>query len=160
MSTQLESIDKPLVNPVMAKDARERVPLVYDYQRGNVIFPSKRERVLLDAWKRSFNYFECVRSLREQLGVVVSNMTVKRWLQRPHVVEWKNKELMEEARARGLTKAKWVSDGLEMQEFNGKKGLHQVVAWKELGRACGFYEENVFNQTNLQINVTQANGEA
>ena len=132
----------------------------YDYKRGVVIQLSKRERVLADSWKRSFNYYECVRVLKDELGVVIDPMTARRWLGRVHVQDWMKEEMRQEAMSRGLTRAKWVADGLEFQGMEGRVGFHKLVAWKELGRACGFYEENSLMQNNVQINITQADGRA
>lgn len=148
-----------ILAPVSVKGSKDNYSF-YDYKRGVVMQLSKRERVLADTWKRTFSYAECVRVLKDEIGVEISPMTAMRWLKRPHVVSWMQEEMRQEAMARGYTRARWVSEGIEMKDMEGKVGFHKLLAWKELGRACGFYEENIVNQNNVQINFTQSDGRA
>ena len=166
MNELMNSTTIPLEAPVRSfteakrKDGKERVPIVYDYRRGNVVYPSKRENVLIEAWCKSFNYAECCRVYKEEFGKKLDPMTCRRWMARVHVQERIGMKLKEEAISRGYTMEKWKAEGIGYQMNGEKDGVkfHQLVAWKELGKACGFYVPDVLNQNNLQINFTQLNG--
>lgn len=148
------AVIQPLVPVLKADTSRDRVPFVYDYQRGKAIFPSKREKLLVETWCRSWNYAECVRVLKEELNCSISPMTAMRWLKRSHVVEWKDDILKKKALSNGYTRDKWMADGIGMQD-GAKKEFSQLVAWKEMGKACGFYESNALINNNIQINFTE-----
>lgn len=147
----------PVKSPETLSGQRDRV-YYYDYEHGREMFLSKRERILLDAWLLSHNYFECVRRLKEETGVEISPMTAMRWLKRPHVVARLNKEMKAKAEANNLTRDEWLAQGVRMQREDGKVGFHKLVAWKELGRACGFYEESNLINNQVSISFTQADG--
>ena len=144
-----------IVDPIKVDTSRDRVPFVFDYKSGTAIFPSKREKLLVETWCRSWNYAECVRVLSDELHCVISPMTAMRWLKRPHVVEWKDSILKQKALSNGYTREKWMADGIGFQEDKTKVGLHRVIAWKEMGKACGFFESNLLINNNISINFTE-----
>lgn len=134
--------------------SRDRVP-VYDYKRSKVLELSKREVCILQTWERSHNYAECVRVLKEELNTEVSPMTVRRWMGRTHIQERMREDLIVKAKANDLTKEKWLAEGRDMQRNDGKVPFHQIVAWKEMGKALGYYEANALINNNIQINFTE-----
>lgn len=151
----LNSSQMPLVDVKARVGMKERVPMVYDWKHGTVVYPSKRETILLNAWCLTFNYAECCRRYKEETGYTLDPMTCRRWLARPHVKDACMEKMRESARARGYTRDHWMSEGIDMQGGGMKKGFAEVVAWKEMGKACGFYEPDLTSQTNIQINFTE-----
>ena len=140
---------------LMVKEVKELSP-VYVWKTGNIFHLSKRESMIAECWLKTFSYRDC-KELLDREGMGVSLGAVKRWLGRPHVVEWLKERMVGKARMEGYTRERWMEKGLELQDGKHRNGV-ELVAWKEMGRACGFYEEGpgvVFNQ---QINFTERQG--
>lgn len=164
VSSQMPGVQ--VASPILASkveargEIRRRIAL-YDYRHGRVMYPSKRENALIEAWVKTFSYAECCRVLESEGLGKISPMTAMRWLKRDHVEEWKNRRLEEKAKASGYTKDHWRAVGVDLESGRVEFTAFQLMAWKEMGKACGYYEAGSGGVTlNQQINFTQANGNA
>ena len=142
-------------NSLVARNGvRERMA-TWNWKSGTMMYPSKREVVLVEAWCRTFNYVECVRILEAEGLGGISYSTVRRWLGGVRVQDWKNMRLIEKAKAEGYSKDHWKAVGVDMEE--GKKvSPFQFMAWKEMGKACGYYDTSGIGINNkVEINFVE-----
>ena len=145
--------EKSLIKASVRSEIKDRIAQ-YNWKTGSMMYPSKRENALIESWCRTFSYAECVRVLEAEGLGKISQQTVKRWLAKEHVSEWKNRRLEEKAKAEGYTRDHWKAQGVDIEE--GKKvGAFQFMAWKEMGKACGYYEGGVGINNNVQINFQE-----
>ena len=151
------SVKKSVVR--IGDKVRERRPIVYDYERGLVMYPSVREMKLVEGWCKTFSYVGAIRYMEAEGLGGISQITAKRWLERETARGLIGKILKERAECEGYTRDKWMSDGLRIQR-EVEVPMTRVIAWKEMGRACGYYEGgNVMNNFG-SIQFVQANGKA
>lgn len=129
---------------------------VYVWKTGKTIYPSKKERLVAEAYIRSGNLAECERVLRKE-GWKVSWKTCGRWLKRKNVEEWVMEKMEESGVYAGWTRERWYK--VMTDHLTGKKRLadgdgyfmNLVAKYKGWDMSGGV---NVVNS----INITQLDG--
>ena len=144
---------------IKVDENKVRHPL-FSYQTGKMMYLSRKETILIDCWVKTFNYAECGRQIAEvRYGHAPVKETIKRWLSKPRIAAVVMERLKDKAKAEGYSREKWIGEGRDIKEGLVKVTDQQMMAWKEMGKAMGYYEESRGMGMGVQINFTQGNGE-
>jgi hypothetical protein len=130
---------------------------VYIWKSGRVIYPSKKERVVAEAYIRSGSLAECERALRRE-GWVVSWKTCGRWLQRKNVQDWVMEKMEEGGVYAGWTRERWYK--VMTDHIEGRKRLKDGDGYfMNLIAKYKGWETPVGGGVINNISIVQANGE-
>ena len=144
---------------VLIKEQSLKVP-VFSFESSVVWYLSKREEVLARAWVDGFNVAKCQRILKEEVGTQWTRDMVLKVLARGRVKRYVDDLIRDRAIADGITsKDKWFAMGARwMIGKDGGPNRRTHDYWKEIGKAMGWYVEDVKQGPLVNINLTQANG--
>lgn len=140
----------------------------YEYQTGTQFYLSKTQQIVVDAYLKTHNENEAVRTVNAIYGAHGSprRFTIKavhRWLQKPHVARYIADKYIDAGKVNWFTKEKWEAYGVDIMQggIRGREATQvQVVIWKEFGKMKGWYAAesgpSVMNNTIIQF--TQSDG--
>lgn len=140
----------------------------YDYQTGTTFFLSKTEQIVVDAYLKTHNEAEAVRTVNAIYTAHGSPRrfglkAIHKWLQKPHVAKYIADKYLSDGKVNWFDEKKWQEYGIDVMQ-GGVRGREvtqvQVAIWKEFGKAKGwFMPEGPTVQHNTMINFTQSSGE-
>lgn len=121
---------------------------------------SLREKWLVELRLTGMSYEEIAREYKNKWGKKVSYVTMMRWMRREHVRDCLIKEIGKRAKVEGFDERMWRLVGIEVVEGSREMSSEQVAAWRELGRAGGYYKDGNGGgmSQSVQINFLQADG--
>lgn len=138
----------------------------YDYQTGTTFFLSKTEQIVVDAYLKTNNEAEAVRTVNaiytahgspRRFGI----KAIHRWLQKPHIAQYIAKVWESEGKANYFKKEEdWYAYGMDV--LMGKLVITQVQTkvWEVVGKSKGWsMPDQAATMNNVQINFTQSSGE-
>ena len=137
-----------------------RQPVAYGPDMRGQIMLSERERLIAEFWARTQNYAECVRALRAKYPKCkTTDMSVRQWLQRPHVQAFLLDRMSDLGVFNGWTKEKWVRVCSEKALRPTRTDGVSALFLKLLGQHYGWTGEQhtTFNAAG-DIQVYQADG--
>lgn len=129
------------------------------------VLPTIRERIIIEVWVNTRKAEECVKALKDRIGVEVHVVTVRRWLKRPWVIEYIGNELKKKALAEGMDEVTWRALGSDQMLYDGnvlgygKFDSLRTFYWKELGKALGYYKEGEGVKVMGELRLVQADGQ-
>ena len=138
----------------------------YEYKTGTTFFLSKTEQICVDAYLRTNNEAEAVRTLNaiytahgspRRFGI----KAVHRWLRKPHIARYIADKFISEGKVNWMDQKRWEAWGVDAMQGAMQPTQTQVAVWKEFGKARGWYAETGPTvMHNTQINFTQSTGQA
>lgn len=156
----MNEVTVPVVKPqssVLAPQGMEKgLRPAYVWKTGKTFFLSKKQQIVADTFLETRNYSECSRRLKAE-GIIRSSLTCQRWLELDHMKQYMLEKFEEKGIYSGWTKERWL---LVMTEhLNGKKRLQNgdLYGMRLIQGHMGWDMPQGMG-TNLQINITQANG--
>src|SRR3990167_10955211 len=96
---------------------------IYVWESGKGFVLSKREWVIAETFLKSRNYAECCRAVNKECKTDLSVMTVRRWLDRPHIQAWLKEQMEERGLMAGWTEGRWLK--VMTDHLQGVKRLMQ-----------------------------------
>lgn len=128
--------------------------LVYTWKHGRSMYLSAREHLIAEEFLSSRSFASCVRKLKSEMGYELSPMTIKRWLEKPHIKEWMGEQMEERGVYAGWTRERWMLrltkhmqgvERLKNGDLYAMKLIAEYKGWKEVADV----------NTNVQINFTE-----
>ena len=153
-----ENLTELMTQALAGREPNKKQAIVYDHEQLRTIVLSQKQRVLVDVWVNTHNYALCTRAINEKFHTKHTAVTVKRWLDYQSVRDYCYKLEMDKAIYNGSTQEEWLARGIQVEYGRVKVTDQQLAAWKERGKAMGYYKDESKLQTNVQINFTQGDG--
>lgn len=136
-----------------------RVPIIIDYEKNNVINLSEREKLVADTFIKTRNIAACRRECKKRYWKEPNFTTIKKWLERPHVEQYLTQRWRELGYTNGYTKERWKMELIQYKEGVKKANSATMFCMKLLGLALGIGKEQVnVMQANQVIQFTQGDG--
>lgn len=135
-------------------------PILMDEQ-DEIIWLSKRETFLAEAFLETRNYYRAAGMLRTKYpGTKTTDCVAKNWLNKPHIQNYLTKRVRQLGICNGMTKERWISEAIQFRDGTKQANSVTVMMHTLIGKALGYLLENKnnFSAENMQINFTQADG--
>lgn len=158
MGTTPQQTDSHVATPLN----RTRTAFISDFSQGTTISLSSKEKTVVEAYIASDgNLAEVTRQVNAKYKKNYRWQTIDYWIKtKPHIQMYIREEFKDLAYENSITKAKWIRWCTERALNPQKQHGISFLFMKLLGQALGFLEvgDSVFRAKNMQINVTQSNG--
>ena len=141
------------------KQAGEMANPVYIWKLNGVFNISKTQLIVANEYLKSQKYSECIKAVEKQLNRKISPNGIKGILDDKVVKDYITDKWQEIGYFNGWTKERWVQ--LMTGHINGTDNLSQsqLYGMKLVADVLGYGELTKINQNNIQINITQKDGE-
>src|SRR3990167_2013157 len=128
---------------------------IYIWEMGKGFMLSKREWVIAETFLKVRNYAECCRAVNKECNCNLSVMTVRRWLERPHIKGWLKEQMDERGLMAGWTEGRWLK--VVTDHIQGIKRLASgdLYAMKLIAQVKGFGDSGDRVMLAQQINFME-----
>lgn len=137
------------------KEAEEFTPMV---KGGKSFMLSRREQTVADEFIKTQSIDAAYEALRPLGWTMPCKTAVKGWLKRPHVATYIVERSEEMGILNGYTPGSFMLEILKLARGKGKIDPGRVHLYELVGKVLGIQEGKQAQNTNVQINLTQANG--
>lgn len=149
----------PVEVEAIASNARNKMPVIFDFKNGNSILLSLREKLICDSWLRTHSYKMVCEEYNKVIGKPTSYGVVKKYLEKPHVQVYLKNRLNDMGFLNGWTKEKWIKECTLCGQDKSRGHAGTMFYLKLIGQALGYLGGMTLNADNMQINILQGNGE-